>query len=251
MKLARLPSGKPEIFHTIQGEGRNAGRPSVFVRASLCNLTCRWCDTDYTWNWEGTSYRHDRDGEPGYEKYRKEEQIVDLKAEAIAEVVASCDCRHLVLTGGEPLIQHRDWLELIDALKARDSGFTFEVETNGTIPPSTGFAAAIDQFNVSPKLANSGVDLADRRKPEALRFFAALENADFKFVVDAEDDLAEVIALIEEFDIAPDRVFLMPQGTSAKALADKAEWLSRICLEKGFRYSDRLQVRLWGDRRGV
>lgn len=70
MKLARLPDGSPEIFFTLQGEGRHTGLPSVFIRASLCNLHCRWCDTDYTWNWDDTSHAHDKDADPSYRKYR-------------------------------------------------------------------------------------------------------------------------------------------------------------------------------------
>ena len=78
MKLARLPDGRPEIFHTLQGEGRNTGLASVFIRSSLCNLHCRWCYTDYTWNLEGTNFAHDRDSDPSYKKYRREDQIIDL-----------------------------------------------------------------------------------------------------------------------------------------------------------------------------
>ena len=88
MKLARLPGGEPEIFHTVQGEGRNTGLPSVFIRSSLCNLHCWWCDTDYTWNWEGTPFAHDRDREPGYAKYRREEQILEMPWDEIAEKAA-------------------------------------------------------------------------------------------------------------------------------------------------------------------
>ena len=88
MKLARLPDGSPEIFHTLQGEGASLGKPSVFIRSSLCNLHCQWCDTDYTWNWEGTPWTHERDGEEGYQKYRKEEQITELSPEDIARAAS-------------------------------------------------------------------------------------------------------------------------------------------------------------------
>ncbi|MCB1233496.1 MAG: 7-carboxy-7-deazaguanine synthase QueE [Verrucomicrobiae bacterium] len=253
MKLARLPGGGPEIFFTVQGEGRNAGLPSVFVRASLCNLHCRWCDTDYTWNWEGTPFVHDRDAEPGHaKKYRREDQIVDLDPATVAErVMAFGDCRHVVLTGGEPLLQQRDWLDTIAELRSRDAAFEFEVETNGTLAPSPEFAEVVGRFNVSPKLENSGVGLEKRRVDPALRAFADLPKADFKFVAETEADLAEVSALVEAFGIPPSRVFLMPQGTDAAALDSRAVWLVERCKERGWRYSDRLHVRLWGSRRGV
>ena len=251
MKLARLPDGEPEIFHTIQGEGRSAGTPSVFVRASLCNLYCRWCDTDYTWNWEGTEYTHDRDGEPGFAKYRKEEQIIDVAPAEVAERVAACGCGNVVLTGGEPLIQQRDFLEVIRDLKRHKAASSFEVETNGTIVPLPEFISAVTRFNVSPKLSNSAVRIDDRLKPEVLETFARLDAADFKFVVDSKADVDEIREMTKRFAIPPQRIFLMPQGISAVTISEKAEWLIEICKRHGFRFSDRLHVRLWGDRRGV
>ena len=83
---------RPEIFHSIQGEGRSAGRPSIFLRCSLCNLHCIWCDTDYTWNWIGTEFRHVRDNQPGYSKFRKQDQIVDLSADEVVARVAQFPC---------------------------------------------------------------------------------------------------------------------------------------------------------------
>ena len=110
MKLARLPDGSPEIFHTLQGEGASLGKPSVFIRSSLCNLHCQWCDTDYTWNWEGTPWKHERDGDPGYAKFRKSEQIIQRTPAEVAACAERFPCRHLVLTGGEPLLQEQEFL---------------------------------------------------------------------------------------------------------------------------------------------
>lgn len=251
MKLARLPDGSPEIFHTLQGEGISQGRPAVFIRASLCNLHCHWCDTDYTWNWEGTPWSHERDGEEGYRKYRKEEQILELTPAEIAQRVRAFDCRHLVLTGGEPLLQQDGFAETLSLLQEQDGEWTAEVETNGTIAPKPEFDALVAHYNVSPKLANSGMKEDLRISEKALSWFANSSRAWFKFVVQDDNDLAEVRALRERFLIPHDRILLMPEGRTGEALAHRREWLTSQCLALGYRFSDRLHVHLWGSTRGT
>jgi 7-carboxy-7-deazaguanine synthase len=250
MKLARLPDGSPEIFHTLQGEGASLGKPSVFIRSSLCNLHCQWCDTDYTWNWEGTPWTHERDGEEGYQKYRKEEQITELSPEDIARAVSAFPCRHLVLTGGEPLLQQDDFAAVLAFLQDSDPTWTAEVETNGTLIPSPALDARISNYNVSPKLANSGNKESLRRVPEALAWFAASPKTWFKFVVAEEGDLTEILALQALLSLPADRLFLMPEGRSEGALAQRRLWLADLCRDHGFRYTDRLHLSLWGPGRG-
>ena len=249
MKLAVLGQG-PEIFRSIQGEGASAGVASVFVRTSLCNLHCVWCDTDYTWNWEGTGFAHQKDGTPGYRKYRKDELIVEMAPAAVARRVIELGARNVVLTGGEPMLHQDGLVELMRALRAEDGAYRFEVETNGTIAPGTEFAGLVDQFNVSPKLANSGNEERLRVKAEVLRFFAGLAGAWFKFVITGEDDLNEVVGLVERFGIARERVILMPEGATRAALERHAPGVMAMCEAHGFRYGDRLHVRVWGDERG-
>jgi 7-carboxy-7-deazaguanine synthase len=251
MKLACKEPGVPEIFQSIQGEGVSIGVPSVFIRASLCNLHCVWCDTDYTWNWEGTPFAHRRDPEPGYAKYKKAEQIIEMTAADIAAAVLQYPARNIVLTGGEPLLQQDDWIEIIAALRAHDPAYRFEIETNGTLIPKAELAALVAQFNVSPKLANSEQPLDIREKPAALTWFAGCAEANFKFVCDTAGDIAEILALAEKYAIPPDRISLMPQGTTGAELDERGRWLAELCEQHRFRYSDRLQVRLWGRRRGV
>lgn len=252
MKLARMPDGSPEIFHTLQGEGRGTGRPSVFIRASLCNLHCRWCDTDYTWNWTDTPHHHERDADPSYQKYQREEQILDLSIAEIAGALSRYDCRNYVFTGGEPLIQERAWLELMATLDG-DGGTRphFEIETNGTLLPGATFLDRIDQLNVSPKLANSGVAEELRLKPGVLPTLAATGKADFKFVIGSQADLAEVLALIEAASLPRDRVFLMPKALTVAELEANQGPVSVMALAHGLRYSDRLHLRLYGAKRGV
>jgi 7-carboxy-7-deazaguanine synthase len=250
MKLARLGDG-PEIFHTLQGEGPSAGLPAVFIRASRCNLHCVWCDTDHTWNFEGTPWPHEKDATPGYAKHRKSEATIELTPAAAADLILSYHCPRVVITGGEPLLQENDFLEMITHIRAHQSDCVFEVETNGTRTPSPAFAEAVDQFNVSPKLSNSCVKPSLRLVPDTLRFFANSPKAWFKFVIAAKADLDEVLALQNEFSIPASRILLMPEGRTAAELDTSAADIAELCRTHGFRFCDRLHIRLWGDKRGV
>jgi 7-carboxy-7-deazaguanine synthase len=250
LKLAKL-NGRPEIFHSIQGEGKSIGRPSVFIRLSLCNLYCTWCDTDYTWNWEGTSFTHNNDARPGYRKYRREDVMELVSDEGILSILRDIPCRNLIFTGGEPLVQQKDLRSLFRLLKETDPGYHIEFETNGTLEPLPAIDALTDQYNVSVKLANSHVAREDRINPEAIRFFAASPKANFKFVVDSQDDLAEVQELVSEYNIRPEVVYLMPQGTTVAQLREKGAWVAEICKQYNYNYTDRLHIHIWGDKRGV
>ncbi|QTN31483.1 7-carboxy-7-deazaguanine synthase QueE [Akkermansiaceae bacterium] len=250
MKLARLGDGA-EIFHTLQGEGAGMGVPAVFVRLSLCNLHCVWCDTDHTWNFEGTPWVHEKDAIAGYAKYRREDVIIEMGVGEIADAVRKFGCRRVVLTGGEPLLQEEGLLGLMEVLRRDGHEWFFELETNGTRMPGEAFLAGVDQMNVSPKLANSGMDEAKRIRPEVLRGLAGTGKAWFKFVVQGEADVQEVLTLAEGNGIAPGRVILMPEGRTLAEIDKIAGWLAERCRDLGLRFSDRLHVRLWGDRRGV
>lgn len=247
-----MPDGGPELFFALQGEGRGAGRPSIFVRASLCNLHCRWCDTDYTWNWDDTTFPHERDADPTYRKHRRSDEIVALGVDAVVAAAARFPCRNFVLTGGEPLLQEAAAVRLMEALDAAGGERAwFEVETNGTLLPGPAFLDRIDQVNVSPKLANSGVPEPLRRKPGVLAALAATGKADFKFVVGDEGDLAEILDLVALSGIAGDRVFLMAKALTSAELEARQTGVATLALAHGFRYSDRLHLRLHGAKRGV
>ncbi len=245
LKLAKL-NDRPEIFHTLQGEGVSMGVPSIFIRSSLCNLHCSWCDTDYTWNWEGTPWTH----ESG-QKFSKQDYIVELETKEAAELIASYPCKNVILTGGEPLLQQEGWAELIQHLRATDPDYRFEVETNATQLPDPFMDKAINQWNISPKLSNSGNDEKLRIKPDALKYFSNKENAWFKFVIQNEADLAEVQLLENTYHLPKSKILLMPEGRTEEALNNKRLWLADICRDHGYRFSDRLHIQLWGSKRGV
>lgn len=250
IKLAKL-NNRPEIFHSIQGEGKNLGKPSVFIRLSLCNLYCKWCDTDYTWNWAGTPYAHNNDAVPGYQKFDKDEMMAVLNDEEIAQIVKDYKCNNLVITGGEPLVQQKSLISLLQLLRADNPAYHIEYETNGTFTPLPEVDALSHQYNVSIKLSNSGVSYEDRIEPEVIAWFAASPKSNFKFVVDTEQDMEEVQAIIHQYNISNQVVYLMPQGSSVESLRAKQNWIVEVCKQYNYNYSDRMHIHIWGAKRGI
>jgi organic radical activating enzyme len=251
LKMALL-NGQPELFHSIQGEGKSMGVPSVFVRTSLCNLHCIWCDTDYTWNWEGTRFAHRNDAVPGYRKFDKKTWVADCPVADIAHAVAAFACPNVILTGGEPMLQQPALSALMRRLRADGTlPFRFEVETNGTLLPTPEFDADMDQYNVSPKLANSNNPRRLREKAKPLHFFAQSPKANFKFVVAEAAELDEVLALAQQYAIPSEKIWLMPEASTRETLNAKRQWLVECCKNNGFRYSDRLHVQIWDSKKGV
>ena len=240
--LATDDEGGPEIFASVQGEGPSMGMPVAFMRLSRCNLACVWCDTAYTWHFQGDERPH-RDG---VEYDRKANQLSLPEDEVAARIMALGQSR-LVITGGEPLLQAPALARLLELLP----DVSVEIETNGTTKAPAPLDIRIDQFNVSPKLAHSGnpADLA--LIPERLDAYATDPRAWFKFVIAAPADLDEVLALRDRYRFKRDHVFLMPEGTDSATLREREQWLAPLCVEHGFRMSDRLHIHLFGDTRGT
>lgn len=242
LTLATTTPGEPEIFASLQGEGASVGRPCAFIRLSRCNLSCEWCDTAYTWRFDGDNRPH-RDA---LHFARAANQVTLTEAEAAARVLALGQPR-LVVTGGEPLLQGAALARLAALLP----GVVLEVETNGTVAPHPAFDAHVSQYNVSPKLVHSGNPASLALLPERLTAWAADPRAQFKFVVASDADVAEVLALIDTYDIPRNRVWLMPEGRDSATLRTRGRWLAEICSENELNFSDRLHIHLWGDTRGT
>ena len=242
LTLATDDTGGPEIFASLQGEGPSAGMPVAFARLSRCNLACQWCDTAYTWRFEGDNRPH-RDGIA----FKRKANQVTLSPADTAERIAALGQKRLVITGGEPLLQAPALAEMLGHLP----DIAVEIETNGTVAPLVRLDVRVDQYNVSPKLAHSG-NPADRALiPERLDAWASDPRAFLKFVVASPEDVDEVLALHGRHRFRPERVFLMAEGTDSATLRARQVWLSELCLKHGFRMSDRMHIHLYGDTRGT
>ncbi len=223
-----------EIFNSVQGEGPNMGKPAVFLRMALCNLICEWCDTKYTWDWKHYDY----------DKEVREMTVEQVKAEIVKYGV-----NHLVFSGGEPMLQQNDVLPLLASLKVMN--FYIEVETNGTIIPRKEMIEIVNQWNVSPKLKNSGNSRAHREKGEGYRFFNQLDNSYFKYVISSPQDLFEVQALALKYGITGKKIILMPEARTKEQLEERTKWLEGVSKQMHYSFSTRLHVELWGNHRGV
>jgi organic radical activating enzyme len=219
-----------EVFGpTLQGEGPSAGRRAGFVRLGRCSLDCSWCDTRYSWDWK---------------RYDPAVELQELSTDAVAARVRAMDVPMLVVTGGEPLLQPRALVDLLDRLP----GLRVEIETNGIHAPEPALVARVDHFNVSPKLANSGIERARRYKPDVLRGFEATGKATFKFVACGPADLDEVAAVATECGLTD--VWVMPEGVDAATIVTRMHDLADAVVARGWHLSPRLHILLWGDERG-
>jgi 7-carboxy-7-deazaguanine synthase len=224
-----------EIFHSIQGEGRLNGVPSVFIRTSGCNLRCVWCDTPYTsWNPEGK----------------------EMTLDEIFQSIESYPLSHVVITGGEPLLAHE--IEELSA-KLKKAGAHVTIETAATI-----FKPVIcDLISMSPKLSNSTPWQKQNGKFAAMHEqhrinFAVIQrfidgyDYQLKFVIDREQDFIEVRELLDELkNVDISRVLMMAQARSPRELRHKSRWIVDLCKRYGYGYSPRLHIELYGNRRGT
>jgi organic radical activating enzyme len=221
-----------EIFESVQGEGPTAGAPSVFLRLAVCNLACSWCDTKYTWDWA---------------HHRYEDEVHPMSIDEVGRRISDGRSRRLVVTGGEPLLQRRELEALLAEVPA---DFYVEVETNGTVFAGEVLTARVDQWNVSPKLANSGEPAESRLKLDVLQSFRDSGRAFLKLVAEGEPDAAEIEELIRQVDWPRDRILVMPQASNRIDLAEKGPRIDALADRLRLRTSPRLHVLNWDGKRG-
>lgn len=233
-----------EIFESIQGEGRYLGRPSTFLRLAHCNLACLWCDSAYTWRFsEKQSHRDTR-------VYDKETEIKEYSEAQVLFELRGYKPSHIVVTGGEPMLQARKVESLMTELSVDLSrSWSVEIETAGTLPPFEEPILDVN-YTVSPKLASSGNTLHQRRRMDVLELYRR-EHSVFKFVVCDMLDLAEIDELVRRLELSPDRVFLMPEGIDEERITKGLRFIVPLAIERGYRVTTRLQIYAFGNKRGT
>jgi 7-carboxy-7-deazaguanine synthase len=224
-----------EIYRSIQGEGLLTGVPSVFVRASGCNLRCWFCDTPFaSWRPEGR----------------------DMSSDEIVAQVEEWDTQNVVLTGGEPML-FAELIPLCDRLRAIGRHIT--IETAGTLY----LPVVCDLMSISPKFASSAppADIAprwhrrherERHRPDVVRRLLVDYAYQVKFVIDTPGDLDAVTRYLAEFpEIDRGRVMLMPQGVDQEQLDERSVWLRPYCESEGLIFCPRKQIEWFGPVRGT
>ena len=231
-----------KCFFSLQGEGDSIGKPAIFLRLHLCNLQCSFCDTPYTWNTKDKRFYT----EP--ERWTIKETIKKIQ---------KYPCDRLVITGGEPLLQRKVLVKFLDLLFPNHMSTTYqrdwniEIETNGTLPPllfEKQHRRDI-QYNVSPKLDNSGNLEVIRYRPNVLKEFNSLSLTSFKFVVTGNKDLEEIEKIVQDCQLDRDKIILMPEGIKQEDVARHGRAVAELCKEKGWRLIPRLHILLWGNKR--
>jgi 7-carboxy-7-deazaguanine synthase len=259
-----------EIYQSLQGEGLLTGTPSIFIRASGCNLRCWFCDTPYTsWQPEGEDLSVDEIMRRAMDTRLPMAELrtggTDLAAQVPRRNPTSDfrpptsdprPSRHAVLTGGEPML----FAELIPlSQRLREAGYHITIETAGTL----NLPVECDLMSISPKLSSS-TPSADRdprwhrrheqsrHVPEVIRRLLAEYEYQLKFVIDSRADCDEVEEYLEEFpEVDRSRVLLMPQGTDSKSLVERSAWLEPLCRERGFHFCPRRHIEWYGHARGT
>ncbi len=263
--LSAIPNTGLDISGTIQGEGKLAGTPSLFVRLASCNLRCIWQMADGSYCRCDTSYASFH---PDDKKSWEINEIVALIKQNIGNM------QHVVITGGEPLLQKKGVAALCKQLK-QDLDLHITLESNGT-QFDTELSKWIDLFSISPKLSNS-VPTKDkltfykeeetgaskyhhevRRNIPALQdyiVFSKENNKDLqlKFVVgkqsDADEILRDYLEVLNGYD--KQDILLMPLGAKHEQIEKSNPVVLKMCLQNGWKYTPRIHIEIFGSKQGV
>lgn len=232
-----------KLFYTLEGEGEYIGQPSVFMRMSMCNLTCKGfatvdspygCDSFVSW-----SVKNKMTFQEIFELMENEKYIEHLRAGAIFK-----------LTGGEPMLAQKYLLNFISTFVSRYQFLPrIDFETNGTILPDNRWIKEFNAtFTVSPKLTSNGDPEEKTYKPEVLKWHVD-QNSGFKFVISNELDVEEIwrkyLNDYEGINAPLHRVWFMPCCGSRQEHIEKAALVAELAKSNNVNFSPRLHLLLW------
>lgn len=242
-----------ELFYSIQGEGKTIGVPSVFMRLKGCNLTCGGKNTIKTKQLDSNAtWRCDTIEVWLKGKTHKISELLDIfESENYIDFLKKGV--HLIITGGEPLLQDKSLVAFFDAFFNRYGFVPFvEVETNGTLEVSEKLHKHIAQYNVSLKLKNSGMDSLVRIIDSSIKSFIAKNNVIYKFVVSSQEDVHEVFdCYVDKYSLPLHTIYLMPGADSREKLHSLEHDIITLCKQLCVNYSTRLHVHVWDKLTGV
>ncbi|WP_228254764.1 7-carboxy-7-deazaguanine synthase QueE [Halarcobacter bivalviorum] len=244
-----------EIFGpTIQGEGKLVGTPSIFIRFGKCNFKCEGFNVEY----ETPSGIKKCSCDSYYAvDMAFKEQWQQMNADEIVKEVLLLEPNYkidIVITGGEPLLYWKNE-EFQKLLKHYiENNYKVTIETNGSlnIDLTETYQKQI-LFSMSVKLSNSLEPLKKRVNVNTLtKIITQTEGSYLKFVIDegfkeeANIEIQNILSSIPKVD-----VFLMPMGDTAEQINKNSEAVINLAIENGYKYCDRLHIRVWDNKRGV
>lgn len=242
-----------DMHLAIQGEGPDMGLPTIMVRTSGCNLRCQFSDTDFCDAWM-SSWKPEK---PKYDL----EDLLDLFR-------YNPQIKDLILTGGEPTMHKEIMSDLNKFCETHD--IQLSIETNGTIELESYELDYFKYIIISPKMDNSlprfgtttpyGISVTKKdfelhyKNMINLNIFnnvTDMSNVFFKIVISGNNDLSEANYLIDRYNVQDDNVFLMPAGGTREELIPKYSKIMEMCLANGYRFSPRIHIIGYDDRRDV
>ncbi len=212
-----------EFFKSIQGEGKNQGKISLFIRFNKCNLKCFWCDTKYIKK----------------EISKSEKEVKDFLKQ-------NKEIENLVFTGGEPLLFQDEIKRLIEFAEELNKKRTYEIETNGTIKLKKETVKFFKRrrvlFNISPKPVwsqeiklNVEPILINQLKVEKIPFIV-------KFVVKDKKDEDFVINIAKKYNISNNLIYVQPNCLKMEECLEIGRKVIKFCLENNFNFSSRIHI---------
>ena len=280
-----------ELFYSLQGEGQYLGTPSIFLRVFGCNFKCAGfsmprgslsnerlsVDPEQYTDYNSLPLVHTgcdsyASWDPRFKHLSPMMEISDIvdKMQGLLPDGKFGPDKHLILTGGEPLLGwQRAYTELFEELAERNmelSHITFE--TNGTQKLKDEFIEWLDSnpyypalnitFSVSSKLPSSGEKWEDAIKPDVVQqYYHHSALTYFKWVVSNQDDYEDVLKAIDDYSKVIDvgmmniPIYLMPAGGTTMHYNDNEKWVAELAMKHGWRYTPRLQVQLWKNAWGT